>query len=134
MSRKLPALNGDNAAFWQGGEHGTLLIHHCAPCERYFHPPAPVCPRCASFDVAPRAVSGCGKVLSFTINYQQWIPALEVRYVVAIVELDDQPGLHFVSNIVGCPPDEVAIDMPVKATFLHIEDVWLPLFERIAHV
>jgi uncharacterized OB-fold protein len=134
MSRKLPALNADNAAFWQGGERGTLLIHHCAPCDRLFHPPAPVCPRCASFEVAPRAVSGTGKVLSFTINHQKWIPTLEVPYVVAIVELDDQPGLHFVSNIVGCAPAEVAIDMPVKVTFLNIEDVWLPLFERNAHV
>jgi uncharacterized OB-fold protein len=134
MSRKLPALNADNTAFWQGGEHGELRIHHCAPCDRFFHPPAPVCPHCASFDVAPRAVSGIGKVLSFTINHQQWIPTMQVPYVVAIVELDDQSGLHFVSNIVGCAPDEVAIDMPVKVTFLHIEDVWLPLFERIVHV
>ena len=130
MSRKLPALNADNAAFWQGGEHGTLLIHHCAPCQRYFHPPAPVCPHCASFDVAPRPVSGQGKVLSFTINHQQWLPGLEVPYVVAIVALDDQDGLHFISNIVHCAPDQVAIDMPVCVTFLQVEDVWLPLFEK----
>ncbi len=131
MSRKLPALNADNAAFWQGGEHGELLIHYCTPCQRYFHPPAPVCPHCASFEVMPRAVSGQGKVLSFTINHQQWLPGLEVPYVVAIVELADQDGLHFVSNIVHCAAEDVFIDMPVTVTFLHIEDVWLPLFERV---
>lgn len=130
MSRKLPAINTDNAAFWQGGEHGRLLIHRCVSCNRFFHPPAPVCPRCASFDVAPSPVSGRGKVLSFTINYQQWVPALVVPYVVAIVALDDQDGLHFVSNIVGCAPEDVCIGMPVKVTFDQVEDVWLPLFER----
>lgn len=134
MSRKLPALNADTTAFWQGGRQGQLLIHHCTPCARYFHPPAPLCPHCASFEVAPKPVSGLGKVLSFTVNYQQWMPGLEVPYVVAIVALDDQDGLQFVSNIVGCPVDEVGIDMPLRVTFLPVEDVWLPLFERNQHV
>lgn len=134
MSRKLPAMNADTAAFWQGGREGKLLIHYCAPCARHFHPPAPVCPHCAGFDVAPRAVTGRGKVLSHTVNHQPWLPGLEVPYVVAIVALDDQPGLQLLSNIVGCAPDEVSIDMPVRVTFLQQEDVWLPLFERIEHV
>jgi uncharacterized OB-fold protein len=134
MSRKLPALNADNAPFWQGGARGQLLIHRCTPCARYFHPPAPVCPRCASFEVAPQAVNGTGTVMSFTINHQRWIPDLEVPYVVAIVALDDQDGLHFVTNIVGCAVDEVAIGMPVRVRFLNVEDVWLPLFERITNV
>ena len=29
MPRKLPALNADNRAFWQGGEQGELLVHRC---------------------------------------------------------------------------------------------------------
>lgn len=132
MSRKLPALNPDTAPFWQGGQHGKLMIHHCTPCARYFHPPAPICPRCASLDVGPRPVSGKGKVLSFTINHQQWVPGLDVPYVVAIIELDDQKGLHFVSNVIGCQPEDVAIDMPVRVSFSQVEDIWLPLFERIA--
>lgn len=130
MPRKLPALNADNRAFWQGGQHGELLIHHCSGCSRYFHPPAPLCPHCASFDVAPQAVSGKGKVLSYTVNYQPWAPELEVPYVVAIIELVEQPGLQFVSNVVGVPVTQVHIDMPVRVSFLNVEDVWLPLFEK----
>jgi uncharacterized OB-fold protein len=130
MPRKLPALNADNRAFWQGGKQGELLVHRCAACSQYFHPPAPLCPRCASFDVAPEAVSGKGKVLSFTINYQAWAPDLEVPYVVAIIELVEQPGLQFVSNVVGIPVTDVHIDMPVRVSFLNVEDVWLPLFEK----
>ncbi|MBP6504963.1 MAG: Zn-ribbon domain-containing OB-fold protein [Rhodoferax sp.] len=132
MARKLPALNLDNSTFWQGGAEGTLNMHHCQGCQRYFHPPAPICPRCLSQDVGPRPVSGRGKVLSYTINHQRWNADVEVPYVVAIVELADQPGLRLVSNIVGMPVDEVHIDMPVRVTFSQIEDVWLPLFEREA--
>ncbi len=130
MSRKLPALNADNRAFWQGGEHGLLQIHKCNDCTRFFHPPGPICPHCASLDVAPCAVSGKGKVLSYTLNHQPWNSDLEVPYVVAIIELAEQEGLRFVSNIVGMDPQQVHIDMPVRVSFLNVEDVWLPLFEK----
>ena len=75
-------------------------------------------------------MSGQGTVVSFTVNHQVWIPGLPVPYVVAIVELAEQAGLRFVSNIVGGSVDEVHIGMPVRVTFEQIEDVWIPLFER----
>ena len=131
MARKLPALTADTAPFWQGGALGVLNIHHCESCARWFHPPSPICPRCGSFDVAPRAVSGRGKVLSFTVNHQAWTPELKAPYVVAIVELAEQAGLRLVSNIVGCEVDHVAIDMPVRVRFERHDDVWLPLFEPV---
>ena len=80
--------------------------------------------------MAPCAVSGKGKVLSYTINYQPWNNDLEVPYVVAIVELAEQEGLRFLSNVVGMDPQQVHIDMPVRVSFLNVEDVWLPLFEK----
>jgi uncharacterized protein len=131
VARKLPALTPDSAPFWQGGAEGVLRIHHCGGCATYFHPPAPICPRCASFDVAPRAVSGRGKVASFTVNHQAWTPELTAPYVVAIVELDEQPGLRLLSNVVGCEVEHVAIDLAVQVRFEQVEDVWLPLFEPV---
>jgi len=130
MPRKLPALNADTLAFWQGGKRGELLIHHCEACSRFFHPPGPICPRCASFEVGPRSVSGKGTVVSYTLNYQPWTAELDVPYVVAIIELIEQSGLRFVSNVIGMDPQQVHIDMPVRVSFLNVEDVWLPMFER----
>ncbi|MDZ5455134.1 Zn-ribbon domain-containing OB-fold protein [Azohydromonas lata] len=132
MPRKLPALTPDTAPFWQGGAQGELLIHHCTGCQRFFHPPAPVCPRCGSLDVAPRAVSGRARVLTFTVNHQAWSSELTQPYVVAIVGLDEQDDLRLLTNIVGCNPAQVAIGMPVRVTFEPQEDVWIPLFERAA--
>lgn len=132
MTRKLPALTPDNSAFWQGGADGQLRMHHCDACAQFFHPPAPVCPRCLSADVAPEPVSGAGKVLTCTVNHQPWRADLKEPYVVAIVELVEQAGLRFVTNIVGMPPDEVFIGMPVQVRFEQHEDVWLPLFEKAA--
>lgn len=128
--RKLPLLSAENRPFWTGGERGELLIHRCRDCERYFHPPAPVCRFCSSLAVGPAPVSGRGRVAAFTINRQAWIPELAEPYVVAIVELEEQEGLRFLSNIVGCDPETVEVGLPVKVVFEHVEDVWIPLFER----
>jgi len=123
MTRKLPALTADTAPFWQGGAQGVLLIHRCAACDRYFHPPTPICPHCNSFDVAPVAVSGRGRVVTFTINTQAWTPELAQPYVVAIVELAEQDGLRLLTNIVNSPAEAVSIGMPVRVAFERCEDV-----------
>lgn len=132
MPRKLPLLTPENRAFWQGGARGELRIYRCRACSRWFHPPAPVCPACNALDVGPEPVSGHGAVVSFTINEQAWTPELSEPYAIAIVELDEQPGLRFLTNIVGSPAADIAIGMRVSVTFLECEDVWLPQFERAA--
>ena len=50
-------------------------------------------------------------------------------YVVALVELDEGPRL--ISNIVGCTPEEVAIDMPVQLRFEEAGEFMLPRFARL---
>src|SRR5690606_41378578 len=122
MSRKLPALNADNRAFWQGGEHGLLQIHKCNDCTRFFHPPGPICPRCASLDVAPCAASGKGKVLSYTLNYQPWHSDLEAPYVVALIDLAEQEGRRFGRNIVGMGPQRAHTHTPARHSSLQVEE------------
>jgi len=130
MQRKLPLIDADNAHFWQGGRSGRLNIHFCPDCNRYFHPPAPICPVCLSWQVGPRPVSGLASVLTYTINHQAWHPALEVPYVIAIVELAEQAGLCITTNIVDTAIERLAICMPVRVDFMQVEDVWLPLFKE----
>lgn len=125
----LPELTEDNRPFWTGGAQGRLQFPHCAACDLYLHPPGPVCPRCLQGSLAIRAVSGRGSIATFSINHQPWLPSLEVPYCVAIVELEEQPGLRLTTNIVNCPLQSIHIGMPVRVLFQQVEDVWLPLFE-----
>jgi uncharacterized OB-fold protein len=131
VKRQLPLLNGDNRAFWTGGERGELLIMHCLECDRYIHPPRPRCGKCGAGNVAPKAVSGHGAVKAFTINVQQWVPNLEVPYVVAAIELVEQERLYVFANVIGCEPAEVRSGMTVAVEFERFEDVWLPLFRPV---
>jgi uncharacterized OB-fold protein len=128
--RLLPALTSENTDYWTSGETGALRIARCGDCRLWIHPYSPICRRCLSQNIASEPVSGDATIASFTINHQPWTPGAEVPYVVAIVELPEQPALRIMTNIVGCAPGDVRIGDPVRVTFLHQEDVWIPLFEK----
>ena len=128
-ARKLPALEPDTAFFWTSGADGQLRVLHCADCGQYQHPPLPRCRHCHSEAVVPRVVSGRGRVATYTINHEPWLPGLEVPFAFAAVELDEQAELYVFTNLL-MPFDQIRIGMPVSVTFAHHEDVWLPMFRQ----
>jgi uncharacterized protein len=130
--RPLPEVTADNAHFWRGGEMGKLQLRRCLTCGFWLHPPSPVCRRCRSTDVGVDAVSGRGAIASFSINHQRWLASFEPPYVVAIVDLDEQPALRLTTNVVDCEPDAVTIGMRVEVLFEQHDDVWIPLFRPAA--
>jgi uncharacterized protein len=127
----LPEVTDDTAAFWEGGADGVLRIHRCRACRTWFHPPAPVCPSCLTTDVGPAPTSGQAHVEGFSINVQPWAPGMHVPYVVAVVSIDDAPGVQLTTRLVDVDPDAVSVGMAVEVTFLAVEDVYLPLFRPI---
>jgi uncharacterized OB-fold protein len=132
MPWPIPQITDDNGAFWTGGRDGELLITRCSSCGFWIHPPSPRCPKCLSAEVEPSPVSGRGTVYSYTINRQAWVPGLEVPFVIAIVQLEEQLGLRLMTNIVDCTPEEVAIDMPVEVAFVERGEAFVPVFHRAA--
>jgi uncharacterized protein len=128
----LPEVTDDTSAFWQGGADGVLKIHRCTACSTWFHPPAPVCPECLSMEVAPAPCSGRATVQGFSINTQAWAPDMVVPFVVAVVTLDDAVGVQLTTRLIDVAPDDVHIGMPVEVSFLHAEDIYLPLFRPLS--
>ena len=127
-ARQLPGLDQDNTPFWTGGARGELMILRCRHCARYIHPPLPHCGDCQTPDPLPVAVSGRGRVKSFTINHQPWLPGMKVPFVIAAIELDEQPELYVLSNVVGCDVDGVRSGMAVTVRFEQHGDIFVPLF------
>jgi len=132
MPWPVPQITDENGAFWTGGRDGELLIIRCTSCGYWIHPPTPRCPHCLSDAVEPQAVSGRGTVYSYTINRQAWVPGLEVPFVIAMVELYEQPGLRLMTNIVDCPTEEVEIGMPVEVAFVERGEAFIPVFHKVA--
>ena len=67
----------------------------------------------------------------FSVNVQAWSPDMEVPYVVAIVSIDDAPGVQITTRLIDVDPAAVTIGMPVEVSFLHVEDIYLPLFRPV---
>jgi uncharacterized OB-fold protein len=61
------------------------------------------------------------------------MPGPDLPFVVAIVEIVEQPSVRLTTNLVNCAIDDVKIGMPVKVTFeRHADpdgDIYIPLFE-----
>ena len=90
-----------------------------------------MCPTCYRKEIEIAAASGLATVVTFTLNHQPWVPAPDHPYAIAIVELDEQPGLRLTTNVVLCAAEDVHIGMRVRVVFEQREDVWLPLFEPL---
>jgi uncharacterized protein len=137
--RLTPTPTAESNPFWTGGRNGELLISRCHGCGHFYHPPGPACWRCRSLDVAPEAVSGRATVAAYTVNHQPWIPGFDPPYIVAIVELTDEPDVRLITNIVDISVEDMLVGLEVEVFF---EDwtatsgdedsrVWVPLFRPV---
>lgn len=130
--RPRPKLDADNRAFWTGGADGNLNMMKCGDCGQFTHPPRQICRHCQSENMAAEAVAGTGEIDTFTINYQAWMPGLEVPFVIARVRLDGVPGVVLTTNIVNCAVEDVKFDDKVKVLFDEQDGIWFPVFEKVA--
>ncbi|HEX4864008.1 MAG TPA: OB-fold domain-containing protein [Acidimicrobiales bacterium] len=129
FTRPEPTPSDRTRAFWAGGADGLLRITRCGDCGRYCHPPLPVCPACRRSRLAPEPVSGRGTIYSWTVSRYEWQAEMPPPYIVAQVELVEQPGLRLITNIVGS--DTVDIGADVEVCFARSGDAFIPLFRVV---
>lgn len=126
--RILPPLDDLNRPFWTGGARGELLIHRCATCQVWVHPPAADCSQCGG-TLRPEPVSGRGTLLTFTENHQQYHPDVPPPYIIAIVVLDEQEDLRLPTNVVHADAEALECGQRVRVLFEPNGEVFVPVFE-----
>jgi uncharacterized protein len=137
----LPAPDEDSDPFWDGCAAGELRMQACASCGRLRFPPRPMCPWCRSFEFEWNALSGHGRIWSFAIPHPPLLSAYSevAPYNVVVVELDEDPSLRMVGNLVEGPnsplnaidPSTVTIGEPVEVVFDDaVEGIALPRWVR----
>jgi len=109
-----PDFDWESRAYWEGAGRGELVLQRCRDCQTVQHRPRGLCVTCLSDGIEHFVASGRGRVHTFSIVRQNQMPAFReaVPYVVAYVELEEGPRL--LTNVVGCDPESVSIDMAVK--------------------
>ncbi len=110
-----PMPTPDSQFFWDAAEKEIFMGQRCAGCKTYLHPPRPMCPKCNSLDQEHVELSGKGTVYSWVMPQHPKVPVFDYPLVTALIDLDE--GTRFLSNIVGCTPEEVSVGMRVVVTF-----------------
>lgn len=121
--RPIPVPNTLTQPFWEASKNGQLAIQRCQECGHYYHPPISVCTECYSGKLAFEPVSGKGRIHTRTIMYDPRIQgfAESVPFAVISVELDEQPGLLFLCNLLDVPAEEAIIGRRVEVAFEPME-------------
>jgi uncharacterized OB-fold protein/acyl dehydratase len=125
--RPRPALNADNAFWFEAAKAHRLVIQRCTACGTLRHPTGPMCGQCRSLEWDTVDASGRGHVYSFVVNHHPQIPGFEYPLVVATVELDE--GTRLIANMTGIAPEDVEVGMAVELDWIDADpDLTLPAF------
>ncbi len=112
-----PTVTEETAPFWAAAAEGRLVAERCSACGAESFPPRGICRACRGRVMTLAEITGRGRVYSFTVNYQRWLPGLEVPYAIVLAEFPGHPGVRVAGRLRGCPPEEAAIGMEVEIGF-----------------
>jgi uncharacterized protein len=132
-ARVEPPVGADSGPFWEATRQGKLLVQWCTACDRPVFYPRAFCPRCAAPGSALewRRASGRATVYAAGVEHRPETTGAAFSagepYCVALVDLEE--GVRMMTNIVGCPPDDVHCGLAVSLTWEPLTDGrQLPLF------
>lgn len=120
--------------FWENAVEHRLVAQRCNTCGRSRFPPQALCPHCLGSEYQWATLSGKGSVYSYVTFARAWHPAWndKVPYNVSLIELEE--GIRMWSNVTGCPPDQVHVEMPVEVIFEDMDGYTLPKFRPASAV
>lgn len=123
----LPRPTALSRPHWDGCRDGRLMVQRCTDCYSYVFIPQPRCTRCHGDTLSWVQSSGRGRVYAYTLVHRAPRPQFDAPYAVVIVELEE--GWHMLSNLLDCPLESIAVDMPVRVDFRRMtDDITLPCF------
>ena len=128
--KPLPLINEETRPYWEYCRKHELRMQKCNDCGHIRFPISILCPECHSMDSRWVNLSGKGTIYTYTTYRVAYHPAFkdDIPYVLAVIQLTEGPRME--SNIIGCRPEDVKIDMPVEVSFEDVTgEVSLPKFK-----
>ncbi len=134
MTRPLPVPDELSAPYWEAAARHELRIARCSQCASFTVPPDQVCPQCGTTTPAFvfEPVSGRGRVRSWTVVRQSFLPGFDVPFVLVDVELVEQEELRIIGRLLDGPDAAVRVGDPVTVAFEDLAPgVSVPAFEIV---
>ena len=121
-----PAINPENARFFEAAREGKLLVGKCNECGESHYYPRAICPHCFSDNTEWVPAKGTGVVYSYS-TMRRGVP---VPYTIAYVTLDE--GVTMMTDLVGCDDGKIGIGDKVRLVFRQAEDgTPVPMFRPV---
>jgi uncharacterized protein len=99
--------------FFDGVRAGTLTGIRCGKCGELAVPPKEFCSACGARDWRTVALSGEGRIASYTIiRVAPARHAPDAPYAIAVVGLSD--GVQLIGRMVDVPLEQIAVGLPVR--------------------
>ncbi len=105
---------------FDAANEGRLEIQNCSACDRLQNPPQPTCSQCTSADnLEWKVMSGKGKIYNYGVVYDCPVRLLQEDqpFNLAVITLDDDPGIQMYSHLPGTPVDDVPVGAAVEVIF-----------------
>ena len=120
LERPAPVPNDLTKPFWDACNERRLVLQNCTACERLHYPPTQRCNTCGSADTLEwKEVQGKGHIDVYFVIRDSRIRGFRSAQPInfAVITLDEDPGINFLSNLPGTPPGEVPVGAPVELIF-----------------
>jgi uncharacterized protein len=120
--------------FWNAIAEQRLEILRCNQCGHFVHYPRPICDKCLGQSLSPAPVSGRGTLYSWTEVRQAFHPyfADKLPYLLAVVELEEEPGLKLTTNLTDVGDHQLHCGLPVEVSFQEVAPGFvLPFFRPV---
>ncbi|VEG43611.1 putative nucleic-acid-binding protein containing a Zn-ribbon [Mycolicibacterium flavescens] len=130
-ARPVPAPDDVTRFYWDAAAGGRMKLQRCRACSKMQYPPEICCVHCQAEELEIAEVTGRGAIYSYSVVdrplHAGFVDALP--YVVVLVELEDQPGLRILANLVDVPAGAaLSCGLPVEVVFERRGALTLPQF------
>ena len=106
--------------FWDAANEERLVLQNCSACSRLQHPPAAMCAQCGSADnLGWKETPGRGTIYNYGVVYDCPVASLkdDLPFNLAVIMLEEDPGILFYSHLPGTPVDDVPVGSGVQVIF-----------------
>ena len=120
LERPAPVPNALTKPFWDACNERRLVLQNCTACQRLHYPPAQKCGKCGAADkFVWKEVKGNGHIDVYFVIRDSRIRGFRSAQPInfAVITLDEDPGINFLSNLPGTPAGEVPVGAPVELMF-----------------
>lgn len=120
MPKTIPVADEIDKPFWDAVNQKRLVLQYCTTCNMLQYPIRPQCGKCGSKEHLDwREVEGKGHILETMVIHDTRVVRRkgDVPFNVAVISLDEDPGINFLANLPGSPAHEAPQGAPVEVVF-----------------